>query len=503
MREHDLSRRSGVLMPIFSLPSKYGIGDFGKESYNFIDLLKKSGQKVWQILPLVQTGYGNSPYSSVCSDSFSPYYISIELLLEQGLLTKEELKFSLSNKERIDYGELYSVRYPLLEKAFSRFDKNLPRFTKYVNSKESRDYALFMAIKEASGQKHFYEWEEGLKNRSPKALRQFERAYKNRVLFYQFIQFIAKEQWMNLKEYANKKGIEILGDMPLYVALDSVDVWKNRHLFKLDQNLMPKKVAGVPPDYFCEDGQLWGNPVYDYAEHEKDNFSWWTNRIEKALKVFDLVRIDHFRALDRYYEIEAGSSNAKIGEWIKVPSEELFNAIHQKNDKNRIIAEDLGIIDDGVRDLIKSLGYPGMKILSFAFNGDKENLYLPERIDENCICYTGTHDNDTLMGLINSLNSWDYTNLYNGVKNSLALMDIDQNIDDNLSLAKAIIMLGAKSKSKLFILPMQDILYLGSDYRINQPGVVRNSNWSVKFSKEQICAKSFMAIKALTKKYNR
>ncbi len=503
MKKHNEDRKSGVLMPIFSLPSKYGIGDFGRESYKFIDLLQKSGQKVWQILPLVQTGYGNSPYSSVCSDSFSPYYISIELLLEQGLLTKEELKFSLSDKTRIDYGELYAVRYPLLEKAFSRFDKNLPTFIKYVNSKESRDYALFMAIKEASGQKHFYEWEEGLKNRSPKALRQFERAYKDRVLFYQFIQFIAKEQWLNLKAYANKKGIEILGDMPLYVALDSVDVWKNTNLFKLDQNFMPKKVAGVPPDYFCADGQLWGNPVYDYSEHQKDNFRWWTNRIEKALKVFDLVRIDHFRALDRYYEIDAESTNAKVGEWIKVPSDELFSAIHQKNDKKRIIAEDLGIIDDGVRELIKSLGYPCMKILSFAFNGDKDNLYLPERIDENCICYTGTHDNDTLMGLINSLNGWDYNNLYNGVKKSLNLMGVDCAIDDNISLANAIIMLGAKSKAKTFILPMQDVLCLGSDYRINTPGVVKEGNWSVKFSKDQISLKSFANLKSLTKKYNR
>ncbi len=503
MEKQLVGRKSGVLMPIFSLPSKYGIGDFGKESYNFIDLLYKSGQKIWQILPLVQTGYGNSPYSSVCSDSFSPYYISLELLLEQNLLTKEEIKFSLSDKERVDYGELYAVRYPLLEKAFSRLDKNLPQFKKYVSRKESYDYAMFMAIKEASGQKHFYEWEEGLKNRDAKELKKFERAYKDRVLFYQFIQFVAKEQWLNLKKYANKKGIEILGDMPLYVALDSVDVWKNKNLFKLDQNLMPKKVAGVPPDYFCADGQLWGNPVYDYAEHQKDNFSWWTRRIEKALKVYDLVRIDHFRALDRYYEIEAGSTNAKVGEWIKVPSEELFSAIHQKNDKNRIIAEDLGIIDDSVRELIKTLGYPGMKILSFAFNGDKDNLYLPERIDENAICYTGTHDNDTLMGLINSLNDWDYNNLSNGVKNSLKLLNINFEIQDNLDLANAIITLGAKSKAKTFILPMQDILLLGSDYRINTPGVVKKENWSVKFSKEQICAKSFSKLKALTKKYNR
>ena len=360
-----------------------------------------------------------------------------------------------------------------------------------------------MAIKEASGQKHFYDWEDGLKNRDAKELKKFEKAYKDRVLFYQFIQFVAKEQWLNLKQYANKKGIEILGDMPLYVALDSVDVWKNKNLFKLDQNFLPTKVAGVPPDYFCEDGQLWGNPVYDYAEHQKDNFSWWTRRIEKALKVYDLVRIDHFRALDRYYEIEAGSTNAKVGEWIKVPSEDLFSAIHKKNDRNRIIAEDLGIIDDSVRELIKTLGYPGMNILSFAFNGDKDNLYLPENIIENAICYTGTHDNDTLMGLIQSLNDWDYNNLYSGVKNSLKLLNINFEIQDNFDLANAIIMLGAKSKAKTFILPMQDVLGLGSDYRINTPGVVKQENWSVKFSKEQVSAKSFSKLKALTKKYNR
>ena len=490
-------------MPIFSIPSKYGIGDFGKESYDFIDKLNMSGQKIWQILPLVQTGYGNSPYSSVCSTSFNPYFISPELLKEQGLITEEELKFSLSNKKYIDYEELYNVRYPLLRKAFERFDKKDVGFTKYLKSKESHDYALFMAIKEASGQKHFYHWEDGLKNREQKALAKFEKAYKEQVLFWQFVQYMAKTQWFNLKEYANKKDVFILGDMPLYVALDSVDVWTNKHLFKLDENFAPIKKAGVPPDYFSKTGQLWGNPVYDYNEHQKDNFSWWVNRIKGALKVFDYVRIDHFRGLDRYYQVDFDREDAIVGEWVDVPSEDLFNELHKHIDKDRIIAEDLGIIDDGVRELLRFTGYPGMKILSFAFNGDSGNLYLPEKYDKNCVCYTGTHDNDTLVGLINNMNEWDYNNLVNGVTNSLKAFEINMDITDQKGLVSAIITLGAMSNANLFVVPMQDILGLDTDYRINEPGTVKDQNWAVKFDKNQILLSSFSLIKSMCEKANR
>lgn len=490
-------------MPIFSLPSKYGIGDFGKESYNFIDVLYKSGQKVWQILPLVQTGYGNSPYSSVCSTSFNPYFISIEKLKEMGLITASELKSSLCNQKYIDYGFLYNVRFPLLIKAFNRFDKTSPEFVRYIKSKESLDYALFMAIKEKTNHKQFYEWEDGLKNRNQNALTKFKKQNKEMILFWQFVQFIAKKQWFELKNYANTKGIKILGDMPLYVALDSVDVWTNKSLFKLDDNFKPTKVAGVPPDYFCADGQLWGNPVYDYSEHQKDDFSWWVNRIKKALKVYDLLRIDHFRALDRYYQVDSDKDNAREGEWVKVPSKELFNAIHKKVNKNRIIAEDLGLIDDGVRALLKDVGYPGMKVLSFAFNGDKDNLYLPERVPENSVCYTGTHDNDTLIGLIEDFNEWDKNNFYNGVKNSLKAFKLKNNIDNVKSLANAVIELGFCSKSKLFILPVQDMLLKDGCHRINQPGTVKNQNWAIKFDKSDISVEAFSKLKRLTKKYNR
>lgn len=498
-----MERSSGILMPIFSLPSKYGIGDFGKESYKFVDILSASGQKMWQILPLVQTGYGNSPYSSVCGSSFNPYFISPELLQEKGLVTKEELKFSLCDKQYIDYGELYAVRYPLLKKAFERFDKSDKTFVQYLNSKQSYDYALYMAIKEASGQKHFYEWDLPFRDREQKALADFENAYKEQVVFWQFVQFIAREQWFNLKEYANKKGVYIIGDMPLYVALDSVDVWTNKHLFKLDQDFMPKKKAGVPPDYFCEDGQLWGNPVYDYEVHQKDNFSWWVNRIKSALEVFDYVRIDHFRGLDRYYQVDRDRENAREGEWIDVPSEQLFNTLHKYVDRDRIIAEDLGTIDDSVRELLKFTGYPGMKVLSFAFNGQSDNLYLPEKYQNDCICYTGTHDNDTLLGLIESMNEWDYNNLINGVKNSLEQMDIDCDISHTKGLISAIIRLGVKSNANLFIVPVQDLLALDTHYRINEPGTVKEQNWAVKFQSQQISLETFAGLKDLCEKYNR
>ncbi len=495
-----MQRKSGILCPIFSLPSKYGIGSFGRESYKFIDFLKSSKQKVWQILPLVQTGYGNSPYSSVCSQSLNPYFISLEQLKKQGLLTKAELEFAVvEEKKYIDYGELYSVRYPLLRKAFSRFDRQDKLFKAYLRSGESRDYALFMAIKYASGQKHFYEWEEELKTRDKKALDRFYRNYKEEVLFWQFLQFTAKTQWLELKRYANLKGISIMGDMPLYVALDSVDVWVNPSLYKLDQNYMPKKVAGVPPDYFSEKGQLWGNPVYDYEVHENSNFKWWVNRIKKALDIYDYVRIDHFRGLDRYYQVDADAENAICGEWIKVPSEKMFSAIHEKIDKSRIIAEDLGIIDDSVRNLLKHTGYPGMKILQFAFDGQPDNLYLPENITENYICYTGTHDNDTLVGFIQNLSEWDKNNLVQGVKNSLDKLGISGKVDTDIHLAYSLINLGALSRAKWFILPLADALMLGTDYRINEPGTVKEQNWAVKFSEQSMCSQVKEVLKNLCK----
>ena len=490
-------------MPVFSLPSEYGIGDFGKSAKDFIDYLKKAGQSVWQILPLVQTGYGNSPYSSVCSYSYNPYFISPEILLEKGLATMEETDFCKTEGNIVDYGFLYSVRLPLLKKAFSRFDKNDAEFLKFKKSVRFYNYALYMSLKYVSGQKHFYEWEDRYKYRDKAALAAFCADYAEEMDFWQFVQFEAEREWFALKDYANSNGISIFGDLPLYCALDSVDVWENPSIFKLTEDFTPKKVAGVPPDYFSQDGQLWGNPVYDYDVLKKDGFSWWTERVSRELKKFDYIRIDHFRGPDRYYEVPFGAENAKIGEWVKVPSDELFAAIHEKVSSSRIIAEDLGIIDDGVRELLKKTGYAGMKILLFAFNGEKDNLYLPEHIGENAVCYTGTHDNDTLIGYLTAASEWDKNNFISGVKNSLKLFGFDLPAETTEGLADACIELGFACKANLFIIPMQDVLKKGTEYRVNTPGTVKMQNWAVRFNKEDFTEVSANRLYDLALKYNR
>ncbi len=498
-----MKRQCGVLMPIFSLPSKFGIGDFGSGSYKFVDFLAKSGVKIWQILPLVQTGYGNSPYSSVSSESLNPFFISPEILRKKKLVTDEEIAFTADSEAVVDYSSLYAVRFPLLKKAFARFNQDNPQFRTFLRNKEAYDYALYMSLKFASGQKHFYEWDDVYKYRDESALKRFARDYKDELLFWQFVQFEAKSQWLELKKYANSKGISIMGDMPLYVALDSVDVWKNPALFKLDRQFVPTTVAGVPPDYFSADGQLWGNPVYDYDYHKKDDFAWWCQRIERVLKIFDYVRIDHFRGLDRYFEVPYGAENARYGEWVDVPSDQLFEAIHKRVKRDKIVAEDLGIIDDGVRELLKKTGYPGMKILSFAFNGEEGNLYLPQNIEENSVCYTGTHDNDTLKGLIEKFSEWDYDNLVRGVVDSGKKLGVKVLTENTDLLIDSIIRLGFACKANLFILPMQDLLYKDTSWRINEPGLVKKENWSIRFQKGDFNEQASKKLKSLIKKYNR
>ena len=498
-----MRRESGILMPIFSLPSEYGIGDFGRSSYNFIDFLKRANQRVWQILPLVQTGYGNSPYSSICSTSLNPYFISVENLLKEGLIDSQDLVEIKNNSRYVDYEFLYNTRFSLLRKAFSRFDKQDEGFKKFTKNKGFLDYAIFMAKKTLTNHKPFYEWEKGLKTRDKKAIIEFVNTNKEEVLFWQFIQYRARSEWQGVKKYANKNKVKILGDMPLYVALDSVDVWCNPKLFKIDKRFKPKKVAGVPPDYFSQDGQLWGNPVYNYKEHKKDNFKWWTNRIKQTLKNVDLLRIDHFRALDRFYQIDYGKKTAREGQWVKVPSRSLIDAIHSKVDAKKIIAEDLGIIDDGVRKLLKYTNYPGMKILSFAFNGEDTNPYLPKNIEENSVCFTGTHDNDTLLGLIEGLSAWDKNNLYWGVKNSLKDLNVQGQTDSNEMLLESIIKLCFAVKSKLVIIPMQDIMQRNSQYRINKPGELKQENWAIRFFEGEYGEREINTLLTLNNQYNR
>ncbi|MBR5388610.1 MAG: 4-alpha-glucanotransferase, partial [Clostridia bacterium] len=494
---------SGILMPVFSLPSDLGAGDFGETAYNFIDFLRDAGQKVWQVLPLCQTCCGNSPYSSVCGGSFSPYYIALDGLFKDGLIKKQDLESSFNRGRYVDYGFLYSVRYPILKKAFSNFNTRSEEFTEWKKSGKYRDYALFIAIKKACGNKPFYEWDKDYKERNESAISAFEKAHGEDTDFYLFLQFIAEKQWKDLKKYANLNGIEIFGDLPLYVAEDSADVWKNPEYFDLDENLLPKRVAGVPPDYFSENGQLWGNPVYNYAALERDGFAWWIKRLSAALDIFDTVRIDHFRGLDRFYSVKAGEKTAKNGEWEKVPSEKLFAAVRKKIDGAKIVAEDLGIIDDGVKDLLRRTGYPGMKVLAFAFNGEKDNPYLPENLTENSVCYTGTHDNNTLKGYIDGASAWDKNNLVTGVKESLEKLGIEKNAEKDEEIISAIITMGFAGKPDTFIMPYQDVLGLGEEYRINAPGTVSEKNWSVRFEKDDFSEETAKRLKSLCEKYGR
>ncbi len=495
-------RRSGILLHISSLPNKYGIGSFGKECFDFIDFLVSAGQSVWEILPLGQTGFGDSPYSSVCSYSYNPYFISLEILVKNGLLKRAELKEHEDGTAFVDYGKLYYNRYGLLRLAFSRFDKEDKQFKCFVKKGKYRDYALYMTIKEKQSNRAFYDWEDCYKYRDKAALDEIERQNGIELLFWQFLQFEATRQWAAVRDYAKERGVTIMGDLPLYVAYDSVDVWASPKCFKLDERLVPKKVAGVPPDYFSATGQLWGNPVYDYTVLEEDGYSWWAKRFLDVAEQCDLIRIDHFRGFDRFYEIDYGRADATVGEWVNVDGERVLSIVHKKIKKSRIIAEDLGIIDDGVRTLMKKLGYPGMRILSFAFNGQSDNAYLPENIEKKAVCYTGTHDNDTLLGLLESSSEWDYINFVNGVKKSCKALGVAYSARTKKALARTIIRLGFACKAETFILPMQDVCLLGGDFRMNTPG--RDiANWTVKIKKSCFTKAKAKYLRSLSQRHER
>ncbi len=498
-----MDRRSGVLLHISSLPSEYGIGSFGKEAFDFVDYLKGAKQSLWQVLPLNQTGFGNSPYQSCSAHSFNPYFINLEILYQNKLLTLEELNSAKIKSERVPYDFVDRTRNELLRIAFKRFDVKDKNFVAFLKKGEFNDYALFMSLREKFDGKPFVEWPYVYKKRYKRTLKKYLADHGDKLLYWQFIQFEAQRQWMAVKEYANKNGVQIIGDMPLYVAYDSVDVWANPKLFKLDSELKPTKVAGVPPDYFSQKGQLWGNPVYNYDYHKRHNFSWWIWRLNNALNTYDFVRIDHFRGLDRYYEIPADAPDATVGEWVNVPSQSMFARISENVPTDRIIAEDLGIIDDGVRRLLKNVGYPGMAVLSFAFNGDGNNTFLPENIKRNTVCYTGTHDNDTLMGYIRSCSEWDYNNLRNGVLSSLKHLRLTKNLEYEEDIIRAIIKMGFKCRANTFIVPMQDMLCLDTEYRMNTPGTLTDANWSMRLKKRHFTKACQNRLKYLAEKYNR
>jgi len=491
-------RSSGILMPISSLPSPYGIGAFDKSAYQFVDFLSKAGQKYWQILPLGPTGYGDSPYQSFSTFAGNPYFIDLEQLIKKGLLTKEECdQVDFGTEESyIDYEKIYLGRFPLLKKAFERSNIEADlEFNAFMKDHEHwlNDYSLYMAVKDYYGGKSFVEWDEDIKLRNPKALAEWEEKLHEEVLFYCFIQFEFYEQWSKLKNYANKNGIKIIGDIPIYVAYDGADSWSHPELFQFNENCEPIAVAGCPPDAFSETGQLWGNPLYDWDYHEKTGYSWWIKRIAHCFQIYDTVRIDHFRGFDEYYSIPYGEETAEFGCWRKGPGIKIFNAIKEALGEVDIIAEDLGFLTESVEQLLKDTGYPGMKILQFAFDSREESDYLPHNYPKNCVVYTGTHDNDTLAGWYGSIPESDkkMANNYANIR-SIEMQEI---CNDFICLAM-------RSVANICIIPMQDYLNVGSEGRINTPSTL-GENWKYRVDENAITQELSSKIRKITKVFCR
>lgn len=481
--EKLMERGAGVLCHISSLPGKYGIGTLGKEAYDFADFLKSARVKYWQILPLAQTGYGDSPYSSVCCNSGNPYFIDLEALRDEGLLDEEELASCEMPQGETDYGALYKTRYDVLRLAYARFNIKDEDFVNFVESGEYDDYAVFMSLKSRySGS--FSSFPDSYKYIENLAIKEFrETVYKSDYCFWIFLQYVFKKQWTKLKEYVNSLGIKIIGDLPLYVAYDSSDVWARPELFRLDEDLNPTEVAGVPPDYFSPTGQLWGNPVYNWDLMESENYDWWIKRIKKAMETVDIIRIDHFRGFDRYFAIPADAPTAETGEWKQGPGLRLFMQIRRKLGNVPIIAEDLGIIDYGVERLRQRTGYPGMKIMLFAFDGKPTNPYLPRNIQENSVAYTGTHDNATTLGLLNRMDESQFKVFKARLRAALADEKVVFPFVTKEEAARALCVSVLASKADIAVLPIQDLLLLDDTARMNVPSTAEG-NWKFRLEKQ-------------------
>lgn len=490
-------RASGILMHISSLPSPWGIGTFGKAAYDFVDFLHRTGQQYWQILPVGPTSYGDSPYQSFSTFAGNPYFIDLDFLREDGLLEPgeyEELPWSRSNAY-VDYGTLYQLRYPVLQKAALR---GLKRDAEEVaafreeNSAWVEDYALFMALKGANGGKSWQEWEKPLRHREPEALTECRKTYADEIDFWVYLQFLFFRQWKKLKEYAKKQGVSLVGDLPIYVALDSADVWASPSLFALDEDLVPKEVAGVPPDYFSADGQLWGNPLYDWEAHKKENYAWWISRVQAARELYDFIRIDHFRGFASYCAIPYGDKNARRGKWVPGPGMELFQALKKALGPLPIIAEDLGVLTEDVTELLQESGYPGMKVLQFAFDSGWDNAYLPHNHVENSIVYTGTHDNDTVM------HWWHHTLTKKQRKETAEYLRLTNREGIHWGMVRA----AWGSVAKLAVAPIQDILGLDGQARMNTPSTLGN-NWRFRITAEQLTPAVEKRLLQMTRMYGR
>ena len=495
----DKTRKSGVLMPVASLPGKYGIGTFGKESYDFVDMLAEAGQSYWQILPLVPTSYGDSPYQSFSTFAGNPYFIDPEILIDKGLLTRKEAdSYDFGKKaDEIDYCKLYNARFKMLKKAYKRFDaKNDKGYEKFCRTNRFwlDDYALYMAVKNSFGAKSYIEWDEPVRKREKEALEAYRNKYADEIAFYMFLQYEFTVQWKALKKYANKSGIKIIGDIPIYVAFDSADTWANPELFRLDEDGFPTAVAGCPPDAFSKTGQLWGNPLYDWEYHARTGYKWWIRRIKYCFELYDVLRVDHFRGFDEYYAIPYKDKTAEFGKWEKGPGYNLFKAVKAKLGDVDMIAEDLGYITDSVRRLVKRCGAPGMKVLQFAFDSREDSDYLPHNYDRNSVVYTGTHDNDTLVGWFGVMKAAD---------RRMALKYMNRKgFESDRDLAYSFIKLAMSSVSDLCIIPMQDWLSLDGRARINTPSTL-GGNWVWRMKKGAFTPRTAKQMREITKLYAR
>ena len=491
-------RRNGMLLPIASLPSPYGIGGFSKEAYEFIDLLEETGQKLWQILPLGPTSYGDSPYQSFSTFAGNPYFIDLDTLAEKGWLTKEACEASDygDNESYIDYGRIYNSRFVLLKQAFLNSDiLSDEKFTEFCKANQHwlPDYALYMALKNQNDGKSWIEWEEEIRLRKPEAVECYKKELEEECNFYEFLQYEFHEQWTKVKEYAHKKGIQIVGDVPIYVAFDSADTWANPELFQLDEKNLPLGVAGCPPDAFSATGQLWGNPLYNWAYHKKTGYDWWLKRIAYCFDLYDIVRIDHFRGFDEYYSIPYGDETAVNGHWEKGPGMDLFDTVKEKLGELDIIAENLGFLTESVFQLLKDSGYPGMKVLQFAFDPSEDSDYLTYKYQRNCVVYTGTHDNDTTAGWFEKLSDGD-REVALRYMNSFYTPKEEQHWD--------LIALAMRSTADTCIIPVQDFLGLGSEARINMPSTL-GDNWKWRMTKGAFSEELKEKIRRMTKLYGR
>ena len=491
-----IKRSSGILLPISSLPSPYGIGTFGKAAYAFADFLKAAGQKYWQLLPLGPTSYGDSPYQSFSTYAGNPYFIDLDLLVKDKLLTKQEVEACVwgTNPRYVDYGKIYESRYALLEKAkengWAREREKVRAFEK-ENEGWLPDYALFMALKRHFEMQPWLEWPEDVRRHEHAAVEKWRAALAPDVELFVYIQYLFYKQWSELKEYINGLGIHIIGDLPIYVAMDSADVWAEPEMFLLDEHRIPTAVSGVPPDYFSEDGQLWGNPLYDYDAMEKNGFGWWIRRIGGASKLYDVIRIDHFRGFESFWAVPYGEKTARNGKWVKGPGMKLVGVLTGWFHDLEFIAEDLGYATPEVAQLLADSKLPGMKVLEFAFNPHEPSDYLPHFYRENCVCYTGTHDNAPLA-------EWREE----GDPKELAHAKKYLGLNDAEGFNRGMLRGGMGSVAKLFVAQMQDYLELGKHHRINTPGTA-SGNWEWRMLPDEADKKLAASIAEMTKLYGR